>query len=255
MSIGVLLITKNEQQYLRRCLLSVCDWCDEIVVVDSGSEDETCRIAREFTDKVYEHPQWPGFGKQRQLAQSYMTSDWVFVIDADEWVTPELRDAILTELAEPNNSNVYQVNRRTKAFGKYIDHSGWSPDWVARLYPRSLTQYSDALVHESVVIPKGCQLKKIRKGRLLHDTYQDLHHYIRKTTGYLKSWTDEREGKRKSGLCTALVHALACFFKMYIINRGFLDGRHGFIVAWLSMHSTFVKYIDLWLRENYGNKE
>ncbi len=251
-TIGVLMIVKNEEQHLAACLDTVKDWVDEIVIVDSGSTDNTAEIAARYTDKFYVHPQWPGFGKQRQLAQSYMKSTWVLALDADERVTDELKKNILNAVKKDSKSTAFKINRLSAAFGKFIKHSGWSPDWVLRLYRNDEAQYNDALVHEKVEV-QGLKVKKL-KGHLLHYTYDDLHHYINKTTGYIKAWSDQREGKKKAGLTTALLHAFASFFKMYFLKLGFLDGKHGFILAWLSTHSTFVKYIDLWLREQQSKK-
>lgn len=245
------MIVKNEAKKLETCLQSVAGWVDEIVVLDSGSTDDTEAIARKFTDKFECNSDWPGFGKQRQLAQSYVTADYVLWLDADEVVTPELKTSILAALDDNKPNTLYQLDRLSSAFGKPIRHSGWSPDWVVRMYATACTHYDDALVHEKVEQkPKGkaLPLEKL-DGHLLHDTYEDLHHYINKTTGYLKAWADQREGEKSAGLGTALVHALGSFLKMYVLKRGFLDGRHGFILAWLTMHSTFVKYIDLYLRE------
>ncbi|WP_027250571.1 glycosyltransferase family 2 protein [Photobacterium halotolerans] len=246
-TLGVLMIIKNEANHLAACLDTVKDWVDEIVIIDSGSTDDSEHIARRYTDKFFRYDDWPGFGPQRQRAQQHATTNWVLVLDADERVTPELKAAIQSALTGNPTGVAFKINRLSDAFGKTIHHSGWSPDWVIRLYRRDETHYNDALVHEKV-LTDGLEIRAL-KGRLLHFTYDNLHHYIGKTTQYLKAWTDEREGRKKAGLGTALLHALASFLKMYILKLGFLDGRHGFILAWLSMHSTFVKYIDLWLRD------
>ncbi|ADZ92499.1 glycosyltransferase family 2 protein [Marinomonas mediterranea] len=244
-TVGALLIVKNEEEKLAECLDSLSTWVDQIVVVDSGSTDSTCEIAKKYTKHVYSHCEWPGFGKQRQVAQSYLTTDWVFAIDADEVVTDELKQSILKETKSTERA-LFSVNRLSSAFGKQIRYSGWSPDWIVRLYPREMAGYNDALVHEKVIASKDIPKRKL-SGYLLHDTYESLHHYSVKTTSYLKAWSDDREG-RPSSLSKALLHAFACFIKMYIIKRGFLDGTHGFVLAWLAAHSTFYKYIDLWLR-------
>lgn len=246
-SLAVLMIVKNEEQHLAACLDTVASWVDEIVIVDSGSTDKTESIARQYTDKYYSYADWPGFGPQRQRAQEHIESSWILALDADERVTEELKTSILAAINEDQKQTVYFINRLSSAFGKFIHHSGWSPDWIARLYRREETAYNDALVHEKVDV-LNLQTQRLQ-GQLLHYTYDHLHHYLHKTTGYLKAWTDEREGRKKAGLSTALIHAFASFFKMYILKRGFLDGRHGFILAWLTMNSSFVKYIDLWLRE------
>ena len=246
-TVGVLLIVKNEGKMLAKCLSSVASWADQIVVVDSGSDDNTIEIARSFTSDVYVHSDWPGFGKQRQIAQSYINTEWVFAIDADEEVSEALQQSILAAV-KLNEPVLYRLDRLSSAFGKRISHSGWSPDWIVRLYPREFASYNDALVHEKVVSDRSLGSKKL-SGHLYHDTYSSLAHYSAKTTGYLKAWADDREGKKSSSVSKAISHALACFIKMYFVKRGFLDGRHGFILAWLAAHSTFYKYIDLWLRE------
>lgn len=247
-TLAVALIVKNEEKHLRDCLDTVAGWVNEIVILDSGSTDATETIAREFTDKFYVNTEWPGFGKQRQLAQGYIKSDYVLWLDADERVTPELKASILAAVQQNKPQTLYKIDRLTTAFGKQIRFSGWSPDWVTRLYCTKDTQYNNALVHEKVDVPKDYVVKKL-SGILQHYTYDDLHHYINKTTGYIKAWANEREGRKKSGLLVALIHAFASFMKMYFLKLGFLDGRHGFILAWLTMNSTFLKYIDLYLRE------
>lgn len=246
-TVGILLIVKNEGKKLFKCLESVSLWADQIVVVDSGSTDDTLEIARKFTNDVYVQDQWPGFGKQRQIAQNYLNTEWVFAIDADEVVSEKLQANICNVVAK-NDHAAFSVNRLSSAFGRQIHHSGWSPDWIVRLYPRLEASYNDDLVHEKVILSDGLPKKKL-KGYLYHDTYENLHHYSQKTVGYLKAWADEREGRKSSSVSKALLHAFSCFVKMYIFKLGFLDGRYGFILAWLAAHSTFYKYIDLWLRE------
>ncbi|TDO96312.1 glycosyltransferase family 2 protein [Marinomonas balearica] len=244
-TVGALLIVKNEESKLEACLDSLCQWVDQIVIVDSGSSDSTLDIAKKYTNDVYSHCDWKGFGKQRQIAQNYLKTDWVFAIDADEVVTEKLQESILKAI-DTSEPALFKCNRLSSAFGKQIHYSGWNPDWIVRLFPRDIASYNDALVHEKVISSKDIPQRKL-SGYLLHDTYESLHHYSLKTTSYLKAWADDREGK-SSSLSKALLHAFACFFKMYIIKRGFLDGAHGFILAWLAAHSTFYKYIDLWLR-------
>ena len=249
----VALIVKNEERHLETCLDSVAGWVDEIVIVDSGSTDNTESIARNYTDNFFVDNEWPGFGIQRQRTQKYIKSDYVLWLDADEQVSPELKASIQKVMASPNPNALYKVNRLSSAFGQFIKHSGWTPDWLVRFYAVKLTKYNDALVHEKVIEPKNTKTIKLN-GLLHHHTYDSLHHYINKTTNYIKLWADEREGKKKSSLTTALVHAFASFLKMYIFRLGFLDGRRGFILAWLTMHSTFVKYTDLWLRDQKAKK-
>lgn len=246
-TLGVLMIVKNAEQHLQKTLSSVHQWVDEIVILDSGSTDSTLDIAKRYTDKIY-HQEWLGFGPQRQKAQSYMTADWILPLDSDEEVSEELRLSILNAIANDDGRSVYQINRLTEAFGKFIRYSGWSPDWVTRLYRRETTQYNDVLVHESVIIPDGFHLKSLQ-GDLYHYTIDNLPNYVEKTQRYMKAWADQREGRKKSSLTGAIMHGFFRFFKMYIIKCGFLDGRHGLLIAILSANTTFTRYADLWLRE------
>ena len=247
-SIAAVIITKNEQDSLRDCLESL-RWVDEIIIVDSGSTDNTETIAKEYTEHFYVNAEWPGFGKQKQLAQSYAKSDWILAVDADERIDDTLRENILTMLENPPENTVYNLNELTWVFGRFLKHSGWYYRHV-RLYPNKLTQYNDNLVHESVIIPSGCQVAEL-DGDILHYSYQNLNHYLVKSAGYAKAWADQRQARgKKASLSQGIIHALGCFLKMYLLKRGFLDGKQGFLIAVLSAHSTFVKYADLWARDN-----
>ena len=124
------------------------DWVDEIIILDSGSTDNTKEIALSYGAKFYENRDWQGFGKQRQLAQQYVTSDYVLWLDADERVTPKLKQAILSAVKNNRENTVYEIPRVSEVFGREIRHSGWYPDYVVRLYRTNYAQYNDSLVHE-----------------------------------------------------------------------------------------------------------
>lgn len=247
-TLSIVLITKNEEDKIHACLDSV-SWADEIVVLDSGSTDNTVEIARRFTDRIYVEQDWPGFGLQRQRAQEKASCDWIMMIDADEVVTPELQEEIRSVIARNNQSNVYAVPRLTWAFGAYIRHSGWYPDYVVRIYPKTLAKYDDAMVHEKVVFDDNRQVVKLC-GNLLHFTFKDLEQWINKTARYSAAWAEQkhREGKRGS-LFDAVSHAVIYFLKAFFVRRGFLDGRAGFVLAVFGAYARFIKYTDLWLRQ------
>lgn len=247
-TLSVAMIVKNEAQDLAQCLDCVKDWVDEIVILDSGSEDTTAQIAQQYGVKWYQHTDWQGFGKQRQLAQHYVTSDYVLWLDADERVTPELKAAILQAVRSDEKNTVYQINRLSTVFGREIRHSGWYPDYVVRLYRTDFARYGDELVHEKVHYPNTANVQTLQ-GDLRHFTYKDIHHYLVKSAGYAKAWATQRQNAGKNAsLFQATSHALATFAKMYLFKAGFLDGKQGFLLAVLSAHSTFVKYADLWNR-------
>jgi len=246
-TISAVLIVKNESAMIEGCLDSV-KWVDEIVVLDSGSRDETLNVAKRFTDKVFVQDDWQGFGVQRQQAQQYATSDWILMIDADERVTPELRQEIEDVVQKNDQTKVYGLPRLSWVFGRFIRHSGWYPDYVIRLYPRQRGRYGQERVHEKLHYEEDMEIEYLQ-GDLIHYTYRDLEHYLTKSAHYAVEWARQRQamGKRSS-LLQGIVHGVACFLKMYILRAGFLDGRQGFLLALLSAHSTFVKYADLWVR-------
>ena len=247
-TLSVAMIVKNEAHHLAQCLDTIKDWVDEIVILDSGSTDATQQIAEQYGAKFYQNTDWSGFGKQRQLAQQYVTSDYVLWLDADERVTPELCQSILTAISQDTPNTVYKIPRLSEIFGSKIRYSGWYPDYVIRLYRKDFTQYGDQLVHEKVELPINTNIQKLN-GDLLHYTYKDIYHYLVKSAGYAKAWAMQREkANKKATLLDGVMHALGCFMKMYLLKAGFLDGKQGFLLAILSAHSTFVKYADLWNR-------
>lgn len=245
MTLSIVLIVRNEAHHLADCL-DTLTFADEIVVVDGGSNDGTVDIAKHYTDKVFVHADWQGFGEQRRRAERHATGDWLLMIDADERVSPGLRASI--ENAIQGAPALYRMPRLTWCFGSYIQHSGWYPDPVTRLYPRGQAGYNDALVHEKLENPNALPIHTL-EGDLLHYSYRDLRHYLEKSAHYAQAWAEQRaaRGKRAS-LMSGIGHALGCFMRMYVLKAGFLDGRAGLLLALLSAHSTFAKYADLWIR-------
>jgi (heptosyl)LPS beta-1,4-glucosyltransferase len=241
----------NEAESLADCLETV-SWADEIVVVDSGSRDSTPEIAARYTDKIFTEADWQGFGVQRQRAQHHASGDWILMLDADERVTPQLAEDIRQVVAANNQQHVYSVPRLSYVFGRFIRHSGWYPDYVTRLYPRNKAACNASRVHEKLEYPDSMTEKKL-SGDLLHYTYRDLEHYLVKSAHYAAEWAKQRHARgKRSSLLQGLIHGVGCFIKMYIVRAGFLDGKQGFLLAVLSAHSTFVKYADLWIRQQSG---
>ena len=244
--LSVVVITKNEATNLAACLESV-SWADEIVILDSGSTDETLSIAKKYTEKVYSNVDWPGFGVQRQRAQSYANGEWVFAIDADERVSPQLKEQLLNAVNGDDRTKIYAVPRLTWAFGSYIRHSGWYPDYVVRLYHRDTASYDNALVHEKVTYGEDIELVRLT-GDLYHYTFENLEQWVNKTAMFAAAWAKERHQRGKRGsLFAAIVHAGSYFVKTYLLRRGFLDGQAGLLLALLGAYSRVLKYADLWL--------
>lgn len=241
--VSVVLIARNEAGLLAECLESVT-WADEIILLDSGSEDETLDVARRFGAKVFTHTDWPGFGKQRQLAQSHACGDYILMIDADERVSPELRQSIENVMNHPQENTVYSLGRSNLFLGKFMRHSGWYPDRVNRLYPAHL-RYNDDLVHESLET-KGAHIVPLR-GDLLHLTCRDFFSFQRKQLSYAEAWATQRHQQgRRCSFFSVLSHTLGAFVKTWILRAGFLDGKQGLILAGVNAQYTFNKYAALW---------
>lgn len=252
-SLSVVMIAKNEAALLPDCLQSV-SWADEVIVLDSGSQDDTAAIAESLGAKVFINRNWQGFGKQRQLAQSYASCDYVLMIDADERVTPELRRAIEQVLNAADDDQVYSLGRRNLFLGRFMRHSGWYPDRVNRLYARERYRYNDDLVHESLNT-HGARIVPLQ-GDLLHLTCRDFFTFQRKQLHYAQEWANQRHaaGKR-CGYLSILTHTLGAFCKTWLLRAGFLDGKQGLLLAVVNAQYTFNKYAALWaLGRNYSEK-
>ncbi|MEQ4901187.1 glycosyltransferase family 2 protein [Proteus vulgaris] len=242
--LSVVMISKNVADVIGECLDTV-QWADEIIVLDSGSQDDTCRIATEKGAKVFVNSEWPGFGKQRQLAQQYATGDYIFMIDSDERVTVELKTSILAILQQPEENVVYNCARRNLFMGRFMKHSGWYPDKVTRLYDRKRYQYNNNLVHESLET-QGATVKTLQ-GDLLHLTCRDLMEFQQKQLKYATEWAKERYQQGKTTrYCSILSHTLGSFFKTWLLRMGILDGKQGLILALVNAQYTFNKYASLW---------
>lgn len=241
--LSVVMIAKNEAELLPDCLASV-SWADEIIVLDSGSSDDSVEIATQAGAQVYRNNDWQGYGIQRQRAQDYATGDMILMIDADERVSPELRAAIEQVLVAPPSRTVYSLGRSNLFLGRFMRHSGWYPDRVMRLYPRTF-RYNDNLVHESLQ-SDGAPVVAL-PGDLHHLTCRDLIAFQRKQLAYAEAWATERHqrGKRCS-LFSVFSHTLGAFVKTLLLRAGFLDGKQGWILAVVNAQYTFNKYSALW---------
>lgn len=244
MPLSVIIITRNEAADMRACLESVA-WADELVVVDSGSTDDTVAIARELGATVHVTPDWPGFGPQKNRALAYATNDWVLSLDADERVTAELRAEIEAAMRDPNATSAYDIPRLSAYCGRFMRHSGWYPDYVTRLFRRGAACFSNDLVHERLIVDgKAARLR----GLLLHYAFNDLEEVLRKVDQYSTAGAQRMHGQgRKGSLSGAVVRGLWSFIRTYILRLGFLDGREGFMLAISNAEGTYYRYVKLML--------
>ncbi len=240
-TIGVAIITKNAAAHLEQCLHAI-QWVDQIVVVDSGSHDATLDIASRFQAKIIQTPDWPGFGIQKNRALLALDTDWILALDADEIVSLELAQSIKAALATPQ-SEVYRIKRRSAFCGHWVKFSGWNNDWVARLFKRGCAHYSDDLVHEKLLHPQSAAELS---GVLLHYSYDDFETVLAKINAYSSAGAAQRFAKGKqASLGTAILRGLWAFLRTYLLKRGFLDGRTGFLIALMNAETTFYRFIKL----------
>jgi len=235
------IVTHNEERNIEDALRSAADF-DEIIVVDSFSTDRTVEICKRYTDKVYQN-EWLGYATQKQRAVDYAVSPWVFILDADERITAELREEI-AETIERTDQDGFSVPRKNFFLGRWIRHSGWWPDKTLRLFRKDKGSLEDREVHEKVVVHGSV---KNLKGCLEHYTYRTISDCIRKMEIY--STLAAREIRKKAGrpgLASLLFNPGVTFIKMYILRLGFLDGMHGMLLAVLYGYYTFLKYAKAW---------
>jgi len=229
--LSIVIITKNEEKFIFDALKSAV-FADEVVILDSGSEDQTCNIAKKIGARV-EQQAWLGFGAQKNKAVELADNDWVFVLDADERITPELRDEIISTLKNPQFDG-YRIARLNNFFGKYIKTCGLYPDYSIRLFNKNKGKFNDVAVHESVQI-NGRVLSL--KNHMIHLAYENIDEFKVKQKRYA-SLSHKKRNRLK-----ALISPVWTFFKLYFIKLGFLDGWRGFIIAKLYAQYTFWKYI------------
>ncbi len=240
----VTIITYNEEENIMACLESV-KWVDEIVVVDSFSSDRTVEICRDYTDKIFQH-QWQGYAKQKQMAVDYAKGPWVLILDADERLTPELKNEIIGTLSKTDYDGFY-ISRKNFFLEKWIRHSGWWPDHTLRLFRKGRVFLEDREVHEKVVVEGRVGYLK---NPLEHYTYRTISDFVKKMENY--STLAAREIKRKSGrsgLFSITLRPVFTFIKMFFLRVGFLDGMHGLVLSMLYCYYTFLKYAKTWEKQ------
>ena len=244
LSLSIYVIAYNDEPNMRACLESVAGWAAELIVVDSHSTDRTTAIAQEFTDKVYQ-VEFTGFGALRNQAVAFCSHEWIFSLDTDERMTPELKQEIEQVVGQPNASDAYFVPRKNYFLGRWIKHCGWYPDYrQPQLFRKNRLRYREELVHVSF----DCDGKVGHLSQpALQYPFRDIDHYIAKQDRYsdLMARRMVEQGCRFSAH-QLVTHPLAAFVKMYGLRRGFVDGMPGLILSGLYGYYTFMKYAKFW---------
>ncbi|QMT60760.1 glycosyltransferase family 2 protein [Legionella sp. PC997] len=239
MTLTVIIITKNEERNIRRCLESV-RFADEVVVLDSGSTDKTVAIAKEYTEHVFS-TDWPGYGAQKQRALSKATGDWVLNLDADESVSEELQQEIKAAMSS-NSADAFRIAIQMYFYNQPLKYSS-SPKRHVRLFKRENAYFSNDIVHEKIVLPESTRIGKI-KNVIMHHSFKDVSHVLYKMNKY-SSYSAKTYilNKRKSSFSKTVASTTWMFFRCYILQRGFLDGRIGFLFAVFNAQGTFYRGI------------
>ena len=236
--LSAILITCNEERDLPEALASLAGVADEIVVVDSGSTDRTCDLARQAGARVFSRP-FAGFDQQKNFAAEQACHDWVFSLDADEALSPELRVSLLKWKQGTAQCAAYEVSRRTNYLGKWIRHSGWYPEYQLRLYRRDRARFAGAL-HESL----RCDGPTGRvDGDLLHYTVRSLAEHYAKLEAFTTLAAEDLYARGRRRWRGAMYAATPwTFLSRLIFSLGFLDGYRGLLIAWTSSLYVWMKY-------------
>ncbi|PID57393.1 hypothetical protein CSB45_07670 [candidate division KSB3 bacterium] len=237
--LSVTIITCNEETRIRAALKSAV-WADEIVVVDSGSTDQTLEICREYTQHVFQEP-WHGYVEQKNIATARCLHDWVLNIDADEIISTGLAAEIQEIFTCGPTHAGYMIPRRTYYLGAWIRHCGWYPDKKLRLFNKQQGRWTGQMLHEKVQV-EGTTASL--QHDLYHYTYENIEDHLKTINTYTSIAASHKQGSiTAAGI---LGHTLFTFFKKYLIKQGFRDGGRGLIVSLLSAFSVAVKYAKLW---------
>lgn len=247
--ISVTVLTKNSARYLHRVLDGLRSF-DEVVVYDTGSMDATLAVAASYANVVIYEGSFDGFGITHNKASALARNPWIFSVDSDEIVTEALSAEILQIALDPQS--VYAVARRNEYNGRWIRWCGWWPDRVYRLYHRDRTAFSNVEVHEAVQT-EGLSVVNL-KAPLLHFPYASTADFLAKMQVYSELFAKQYTGKRQSSVSRAVLHAVFAFFKSYVLKRGILGGREGFIISVYNANTAFYKYLKLWERNRLNDR-
>jgi glycosyltransferase involved in cell wall biosynthesis len=242
-SLSVIIITKDEASQIKACLESI-SFADEIIVLDSGSTDETIAIVQQYTDKIYQ-TDWPGYGIQKNRALEKASCNWILSIDADEVVTPSLASEIKAILKHPHTFDAYLIPIKSQYCNQLIQYGDWKNDKCLRLFKRGKAHFNEKKVHEQLIVNGNTGILNCH---LAHNTYQNLEEVLFKLNLYssLSAELKYSQGK-KCGLTTAIFRGIWTFFRSYILKWGFLDGKRGFMLAVSNAEGCYYRYLKLML--------
>lgn len=242
MSISAVIITQNEEANIHRCLSSLKGVADEIIIIDSGSKDQTAQISLTFKAKVFQK-RWEGYSKAKNYGNSLATSTYILSIDADEALSDELKQNILQFKSQLNGA--YQLNRLSNYCGKWIYHCGWYPDIKVRLFPKGKAHWEGDFVHERLILDKNIVVKQL-SGHLYHYTIQSVEDHIERINRYSSLAAKEmfQKGEKPSTL-KVIFRPVSRFVKMYLVKGGWKDGFLGYVICRNSAYAMFLRLAKL----------
>ena len=241
--LSVTIITLNEERNIERCLKSLAGVADEIIVLDSFSSDRTEEICEQY-DVIFEKRKWEGYSASKNYLNQLASHEYILSLDADESLSEELKNSILKE---KNNgfSGVYSVNRLTNYCGTWIKYSGWYPDIKTRIFPKSISQWVGAYVHEELEVD-GNPTPQLLIGDLFHYSYYSFIDHKERADKYSRLTAQKMNAKgKKASALKPYLSAFVRFVGMYFVKLGFLDGKMGFKIAQISAQSNIYKYKEL----------
>ena len=251
MKISACIIACDEEKNIRRAIESVL-WADEILLVDSESADATRAIAARSGAKVIVQ-KWLGFSKQKQFAADSAAHDWILSLDADEEISPALRDEIqnLQNYSENDLARGYKIPRLGFYMNRPIRHGGWYPDWQLRLFNRKEGKWKDVLIHESVQMNNAARVEKL-KSDIFHYSIENAANHSRIITERYAPLAARQmfERGRRASIFKIYTAGFTAFVQTYFLKLGFLDGLPGFCIARFAAHHAFLKYLLLWEMQN-----
>jgi glycosyltransferase involved in cell wall biosynthesis len=242
-TLSVIIIVKDAASDIQACLESV-QWADEIIILDSGSRDNTLEICRQYTQNIFS-TDWPGFGVQKNRALDKAQGKWVLSLDADEILSPDLIKEIKQIIFNPDVPNdAYAIKRISFLSGKKIRYGDWHADKVVRLFRRRVTiRFTSSMIHEHLA---GYHRLATLKQVIFHNTMKDMSQVLMKLESYSSYGAQlAYQQHKKSSLLKAIGHGVWCFMRGYLLRLGFLDGREGFILAISNALGVFYRYVKL----------
>ena len=242
MKISVTIITFNEEEKIEGAIKSVLEVADEIVIIDSFSQDNTVKIAKKYPVKVYQK-KWKDYAEQRNFALEKASYPWILNIDADERVSPELKKEILDLKNKEPDCDGFSIPRLTYYLNRWIYHSGWYPDRKVRLFKKQMAKWEGKFIHEKLVFTG--KVKKL-KNPVYHFSYKNIEEHLSRINKYSSLGARKLyENGKKARWYHFIFYPLCRFFKSYIFKLGFLDGFAGFVISVLNGYYMFTRYVKL----------